>query len=181
MPLGDIVCRGTTLWGRLAGNTATTRKVLSQTGTGAASAIPSWVAMSQWEAEVTISSGEILALRASPKTLVAAPGASLLLEFVSLVLLHDAGTAYVETNDNLAVKYENGSGAAVSETIEMTGFIDQAADTMTTARAKLDVIVAKTGCENKALVLHNIGDGEFTTGTGSIRAKVTYRLWPTGW
>jgi len=132
--------------------------------------------------EVALSSGDILALRATPKTLVAAPGAGYLLEFVSLVLLLDAtATAYVESSANLAVKYNNGSGAQVSETIEATGFIDQTADTMTTGRPKLDQIVAKSGCENKGLVLHNLGAGEYTTGTGVIRAKVSYRIWPTGW
>lgn len=133
-------------------------------------------------AEVALSSADILALRATPKTLVSAPVAGYLLEFVGLVLLLDAtATAYVESAANLAVKYTNGSGAQLSETIEATGFIDQTADTMTTGRPKLDQIVAKTGCEAKALVLHNLGAGEYTTGTGTMRAKVSYRVWATGW
>jgi hypothetical protein len=133
-------------------------------------------------AEVAVSSGEILALRATPKTLVAAPGAGLINQFISAVLLLDAtATAYTESDDNLAVKYTDGSGAEVSETIEATGFIDQTADTMTTARAKADAIVAKTGCENKALVLHNTGSGEYATGTGVMRVKVAYRVVASGW
>jgi hypothetical protein len=132
--------------------------------------------------EVALSSADILALRATPKTLVAAPGAGLLLEFCGGVLILDAtATAYVESAANLAVKYTDGSGAKVSDDIETTGFIDQTADTMTSMRPKLDAIVAKTGCENKALVLHNLGAGEYTTGTGVIRAKVAYRVWTTGW
>lgn len=133
-------------------------------------------------AVVSMSSGELLALRATPKTLVAAPGAGFLLQFLGAVLLLDAtATAYVESTANLAVKYTNGSGAKVSEDIEATGFIDQTADTMTTARPKLDAIIAKSGCENQALVLHQIGAAEYTTGTGTIRAKVSYRVWTTGW
>jgi hypothetical protein len=132
--------------------------------------------------EVAISSAEILALRAAPKTLVSAPGAGYVLEFVSVLLLLDAtATAYVESAANLGVKYTDGSGAQVSETIEATGFIDQTADTMTTGRAKLDAIVAATGCANAALVLHNLGAGEYTTGTGTMRAKVAYRVYATGW
>lgn len=134
----------------------------------------------QW-AEVAISSAENLSLRATPKSLVAAPGVGKIAEFLGMLLLHDAGTAYVESSANLAVKYENGSGAKVSDDIEMTGFIDQATDTMTTARPKADAIVAKTGCENKALVLHQLGAAEWTTGTGTVRAKVAYRVVPTGW
>jgi hypothetical protein len=133
-------------------------------------------------AEVAISSAELLALRATPKTLVAAPGAGYLLEFVGGVLFLDAtATAYVESAANLAVRYTDGSGAIVSQAIEATGFIDQTADTMTTMEPKIDAIVAKTGCENKALVLHNTGAGEYTTGTGTMRVKCAYRIWSTGW
>lgn len=133
-------------------------------------------------AEISLTSAEIKALRATPKSLIAAPGAGLLLEFVSGVLLLDStATAYVESSANLAVKYTDGSGAQVSDTIEATGFIDQTADTMTSMRAKQDAIVAKTGCENKALVLHNLGAAEYTTGTGTMRVKLAYRTWTTGW
>jgi hypothetical protein len=136
----------------------------------------------QTTATVAISSAELLALRATPKTLVAAPGAGSVLEFVSAILILDAtATAYVESSANLAVRYENGSGAKVSDDIEATGFIDQTADTMTTARPKADTIVAATGCAGKALVLHNLGAGEYTTGTGTMRVLITYRTWSTGW
>ncbi len=143
-----------------------------------------WEAYSPSEktAEVAISSGELLALRATPKTLVAAPGTGYVLEFDSAVLLLDAtATAYVESSANLAVRYTGTSGAKVSEDIEATGFIDQTADTKTRARAKLDPIVSKTGSDNQALVLHNIGAGEYTTGTGVMRVKVYYKLVTTGW
>lgn len=129
----------------------------------------------------TISSTEALALRATPKTLAAAPGAGKWLQFVSLVLFHDAATAYVESNANLGVRYENGSGAKVSDDIEMTGFIDQTSDIATNGRPKADAIVSKTGSENKALVIHQLGAAEWTTGTGVLRFKCIYRVWTTGW
>jgi hypothetical protein len=133
-------------------------------------------------AEVSLSSADILALRATPKTLVAAPAAGKILCFHRAVLLLDAtATAYVESAANLAIKYTDGSGVAVCETIEATGFIDQTADTMTAARPKLDPIVAKTGCEAKALVLHNTGAGEYTTGTGTMRVKVWFSVLTSGW
>jgi hypothetical protein len=120
-------------------------------------------------AEVAVSASELLALRATPKTLVAAPGAGMLLEFVSSVIILDAGTAYVETADNVAIRYANTTGDIVSETLE------------TTLRAKEGLVATKTASENKSLVLHNTGDGEFTTGTGTLRVKVLYRVWTTGW
>ena len=137
-------------------------------------------------AAVALTNAQIKALRATPVQLVAAPGAGKVLEFISAVLLLDYGgtNVFTETADNLAVKYENGSGAAASETIETTGFIDQSADTMTVGVAKNDQIVAKSGCENKALVLHNTGDGEIAGNAANdnlMRVKVAYRVHSTGW
>ena len=132
--------------------------------------------------DVSVSSSELLSLRATPKTCVNAPGAGKIATFVEALLLLDAtATGYVESSADLAFRYTNGSGAKVSDDIEATGFIDQTADTMTTARAKQNVIVAKTGCENKPIVLHNIGAGEYTTGTGTLRLRVYYTVDSTGW
>lgn len=134
-------------------------------------------------AEVSLTNAEMLALRATPKTLVAAPGAGKVLEFLSACLLFDYTGAYTESADNMAVKFENGSGVAVSDTIEATGFVDATADTLTFARKAVDGITAKTGCENKALVLHNTGDGEYGGGNAAnvVRVKVAYRVHTTGW
>lgn len=131
-------------------------------------------------ATVTLTNAEIKALRATPKTLVAAPGSGKLLEFVSAQLKLVAGAnALTESTANLAVKYNDGSGAQVSDTIEATGFIDQTANTMTNARAKLDAIVAYASAANKALVLHNLGAGEFggnAAADATMTVIVTYRV-----
>jgi hypothetical protein len=134
-------------------------------------------------AEVSIAAAAVGALRATPATLVAAPGAGKVLEFISAVLILDyTAPGFTETDDNLAVRYTDGSGVIVSQAIECTGFIDQTADTMTTALAKIDAIAAKAGCENKALVLHNTGNGEFGNSGGSaLRVKVAYRVHTTAW
>lgn len=134
-------------------------------------------------ASVTITNAEALALRATPKTLVAAPGPGLAIEFLGATLAFDWTAAYTESTANLAVKYTDGSGVAVSQAIEATGFADAAADTMTNAQPKIDVIVAKTGCDNKALVLHNTGAGEWGAGNAAnvIRVNVRYRIVALGW
>ncbi len=135
--------------------------------------------------EVAITNAQLKALRASPKTLVAAPGAGYYLEFVGATLFLDYGTnGLTESDDNLVIRYTDGSGVAVSDVIEMTGFIDQTADTATRAVPIKDAIVAKTGCDNKALVLHNNGDGEFGGNAAAdtvLRVKCSWRQWPTGW
>lgn len=72
----------------------------------------------------------------------------------------------------------------MSQAIEAGGFIDATADTMTNALPKIDAAAAKTACENKALVLHNTGDGEYGGNAGAdttMRVKIAYRVHTTGW
>lgn len=127
-----------------------------------------------------VSSAEILLLRAAPKTLAFAPGADKFLQFVDASLVLDYGTTgYTESDDNLAVKYTDGSGVAVSDTIECTGFIDQVADTLTNALTVKDTIVAATGAVDQVLVLHNTGDGEFAAGDGTLQVTIHYRVLTT--
>lgn len=136
-------------------------------------------------AEVALTNAQIKALRATPATLVAAPGAGKYLEFVSAVLFLNYGSnALTESADNLAVRYNNGSGTIVSQAIECTGFIDQTADTSTNALPKIDAIASKAASENQALVLHNTGDGEFGGNAAAdtvMRVKIAYRVHQTGW
>jgi hypothetical protein len=131
-------------------------------------------------ATINLTNVNIKALRATPITLVVAQGANKVIEFVSALLFLDYGTnVLTETTDNLAVKFENGSGAIVSQAIEATGFIDAAADTVTSALPKIDAIVAAASAANKALVLHNTGDGEYAGNAGAdttMKVKVAYRV-----
>lgn len=128
-------------------------------------------------AEVSITAAEMKALRATPKELVAAPGAGYALEFVSALFIYDYTAAFTETADNLAVRYTDGSGTVVSLTLETTGLLDATADKISTiSPLATDPLVT----ENAALVLHNTGDGELG-GTGSpCRVKVAYRVHATG-
>ncbi|HEX2609508.1 MAG TPA: hypothetical protein VHK68_00765 [Gemmatimonadales bacterium] len=134
---------------------------------------------------VSLTNAEIKALRAAPKELVPAPGAGRVLHFVYAKLFLDYGSnALTETTDNLVIRHTDGSGTTVSEAIEATGFIDATADTATSARPKLDAILAKTGCENKSLVLHNTGDGEYGGNAGAdtlMRVRIAYDVIATGW
>lgn len=130
--------------------------------------------------EVSLTSAQVKAVRATPITLVPAPGVGKVLEFMSASLFLDYGgtNVFTESTANLAIKYTDGSGVAVSQTIESTGFIDQSADTLTNARPALDAIVAKSGAENKALVLHNIGAGEIAGNAANdnvLRVRIAYR------
>lgn len=133
-------------------------------------------------AEISLTDTNMKALRATPIELVAAPGAAYVLELVSATLIFDYTAAYTESADNMAIKYTDGSGVQISDDIEATGFVDATADTITFARKKVDGIVAASGAANKALVLHNTGDGEYGGGNAAnrVRVKVSYRVWATG-
>ncbi len=129
---------------------------------------------------VNLTNDNIKHLRGTPKVLIAAPGATKSVEFISAQLLLDAGTnVLTESADNLAIRYTDGSGVIVSETVEMTGFIDQAADTLTNAIPKKDAIVAAAGILNQAVVLHNTGDGEFAgnaANDATVKVRIAYRI-----
>jgi hypothetical protein len=124
-------------------------------------------------ADVTMTSAQVLLLATTPIELVAAPGASKVLKFMGAVLKLDYGgtNAFTESADNLTVKYVNASGAAASQAIECTGFIDGTADTYTTAEPKIDAIVAASAMENKALVMDNI-NANFAGNAGDDNALV---------
>ena len=128
-------------------------------------------------AEIDLSIAEMKALRASPKTLVAAPGAGYCLDFVGAFMVYDYAAVFTETSDDLAIRFNNGSGAIASTTLDTTGFIDQTADQIRTFKP---ITTDLTPVANAPLVLHNVGDGEFG-GTGSpCRIKVAYRVHATG-
>jgi predicted RecA/RadA family phage recombinase len=131
-------------------------------------------------AVVALTNAQIKALRAAPVTLVAAPGATKVLEFVSAVLVLTYGTNVLsESAANMAIRYTDGSGAIVSQAIEATGFIDQAANIITNALPKIDAIVVNTGSVNKALVLHNTGAGEYGGNAAAdtvMSVKIAYRV-----
>lgn len=130
--------------------------------------------------KVSIAVAAIKTLRATPVELVAAQGADTLIQFVSAVLVLTAGSEVLsESADNLAIEYDDGSAAPVTGAIEMTGFIDQAADTMTNAIASADAIDALADVVNKNIAILNTGDGEFAgnaSDDAALDVYVTYRV-----
>jgi hypothetical protein len=131
-----------------------------------------------YTAEVTLTTANLKALRATPIQVVAAPGAGKMIEFLGATLKYDYATAALTENScNLGFRYHDGSGLQVSETIEATGWIDQAADTTTNAIQTKDRIVASASAENKKLVIHNVGGEEIGgTGGGVVNLYVRYRI-----
>lgn len=131
-----------------------------------------------WQfAEVSVSIAEMLAVRATPKTLVAAPGAGKVLIFHEAAMIYDYAAVYTESSDDLVIRYTDGSGAIASTTLDTTNFLDQTSDQIRTFKT---ITTDLTPVANAPLVLHNSGNGELG-GTGSpCRIKIWFSVWETG-
>jgi len=139
-------------------------------------------------ATVSISNAEIKALNATPKELVAAPGAGKLIELVSCTLFLDYGSnvlAEPSAPDDLAIEYDNGTGHQLT-TFDTTGFITSSADAIYVVSgggiAGAASAVTAAANVNKNIVLWNSG-GEYTGNAGAdtvMTAKVVYRVHTTG-
>lgn len=132
----------------------------------------------------TLTNAQVKALRASPVTLVAAPGAGLVIIPHRLVLILDYGgtNVFTETADNLDLRYV-GVASPVLMTVESTGFIDQSADTMTIGNVAHDKIVTAANSANKGVELFNNGDGEIGGNAGNdnlLKWRLLYSVVSTG-
>lgn len=128
-------------------------------------------------ADVTVTSAQLLALNATPKQLVAAPGSGLMLvPELAILFLDYNSTAYdgIAAGEDLTLRYTNASGALVA-TVETDPFLAATADAVrvvwpTTAAALIPVA-------NAALVLH-LSTGEIATGNSPLKVRVYYRVLP---
>ncbi len=131
---------------------------------------------------VELSNVNIKALRATPITLVAAPGAANFIEVISVVLILDYGTnVLTESADNLVVEYL--SGIDITAAIETTGFIDQAADQMALILPSTIATMTAANALNDSVQLFNTGDGEFAGNAGNdttMTVKISYRIHAAG-
>ena len=148
-------------------------------GTGANSWAEIASANSLMVAETSYTSAEIKALKATPKVLVAAPGADLAIVPVAInIVINYGGTnVFTETDDDLSVCYAT-TPTEIKE-IEGTDFIDQAVDEwryITFEHAETFIPL-----ENQAVVMTNLDD-EFAGNAGAdntMATKLWYRIVPT--
>jgi predicted RecA/RadA family phage recombinase len=126
--------------------------------------------------DVTITSAQLLALNATARQVIAAPGASKAIIPIGIVAYKAAGTAYagIAGGEDLSFKYTNSSGAEVAQ-METTGFLDQ-----TTAQTRYGYpnTTNVTPVANAALVVHMLS-GEITTGDSDLKFRIYYRVVPT--
>lgn len=120
---------------------------------------------------IKITSAELLALNATPKELVAAPGAGRAIELVSAVLHLDYGTATYTGNGTLTIRTAS-SDSVLSGTLAAAEFLHSTADKVAV------MIPVSTGIGldiNEAIELFEPG-GECTVGDSPITIVVGYRV-----
>lgn len=128
----------------------------------------------------TITAAQVLALNATPQTVVAAPDSGFAV-VVNRVRVHKtAGTAYagIAVGEDLVLKYTNASGAQACGVIEATGFLDQ-----TTAQTRVAGFPGSTSTtagdvapvSGAAVVMHML-TGEITTGDSPLYVVVDYDI-----
>lgn len=133
----------------------------------------------------TVTSAQVLALNATPITIIPAPVTGYAIVVNKVIIRHGTGTAYagIAAGEDLVLKYTNASGAQCSAVIETTGFLDQ-----TTAQIRCANSPSSTGTttsdfapvDNAAVVLHLLS-GEVTTGTFDLIVLVDYDIIPTAY
>ncbi len=115
-------------------------------------------------ADIQLTNAEMLALRATPKTLIAAPGANKAILVHKIHAVCDAAAgAYTESADNIVLEYADGTDIM---TLETTGWIDQAA-VSPRIQAPDQHSALVTPVANSAVQLKNSGDGEFGGGNAA--------------
>lgn len=129
-------------------------------------------------ADVTVTSAQLLALNATPVSLIPAPGAGWAIVPARTLFVKPAGTAYagVAAGEDLALRYTDGSGT-ICQVVEVTGFLDQA-----TAQQRIlngwqsaagTPVGELTPTANAALVAHMLS-GEITTGDTALYLRIWY-------
>ena len=124
--------------------------------------------------DVQLTNAQVLALRATPHTLVPAPGTNraVMVDEVHMVCDAAAG-AYTETADNIVVEYASGTDIVA---IETTGFIDQGSVQVRNIRTDRSALTAPVA--NSLVRLFNNGDGEFGGGNAAntLSVRVYYHV-----
>lgn len=123
--------------------------------------------------QVTVPTASVLVLADTAYEIVPAVTGCVHMAWMGQIQLNYGSIQYGETSDNLALYYENESGLRLTELIECTGFIDQAADAYTNIIGTKDRIALATAAVNKAVVLAN-PDGNFTSGNSSLVVSLWY-------
>jgi len=121
-------------------------------------------------AHVTLTSAQILALNATPISVLAAPGSGLCNLIRRIYATKAAGTAYagIAAGEDIEFRYTNSSGSRAA-ILEMTGFADSASATQGLAVSEVCQPVAN------ADIVAFMASGEITTGNSRFKLVIEYQ------
>lgn len=130
-----------------------------------------------------ITSAQLLALNATPISVLPAPGTNLAYIVRKWAVRKPAGVAYagIAAGEDLTLKYTDGAGAQAAGAIETTGFLDQTTEQIRLAGmagAALGTPANLTPLANAAVVVQLLS-GEIITGDSPIYMRVWYDLLDT--
>lgn len=127
--------------------------------------------------DTLITSAQVLALNATPITVVAAPGTNKYTEFLGAIVFLDYNSAaYVDDiGEDLVFKYTDGSGAEVSMQAD-GGLFDGTADAVVwmPPKGNNEAVPGVEMVANAVLVLHLLV-GEWITGDSPLKVRVFHR------
>ena len=123
---------------------------------------------------VNVTNAEWLALNASPKTLIAAPGANKAIKVTELSVFFDYGTTNFTFAGNIIVEINSVNMGLISS-------LDSplAADTIYSLPIDGGASNGVKLATNTALVLTTSGGGGATGGDGKVKVKISYRVLDT--
>jgi hypothetical protein len=127
----------------------------------------------------TITTAQLLAIRATPITVIAAPGAAKMISVITSSFHHEvAGTpvAYVEPDtNNLVLEYADGTD--ITGAIEVTGFLTVTNDEWITEAPTFGATTVNPAATvNQAVQIFQTGAAELTTGTGDMHYAIVYHI-----
>ena len=132
----------------------------------------------------TLTTSQVNNLRATPISLVAAPGAGYWLDFQGVTLSYNyTTTAFtVGADEDLIIRYDGGAGSDLTASIESAGFLDQTVDEIRyLPPASWTVTDDVVSIVNKKIEIFNTGTGETSAGgTSTLIVKVKYLVHATG-
>ena len=145
---------------------------LTITSADLANTVPKYV-------KVTVSSAELLAINATPKTIVAAPGAGFTIVIHKALLVLNYNSAGYANNGLLGLYETDASGQVLTGTLTLASFLAQTADTQKELVPNISTTTGLTRLDNKAIVLTQ-ATGESITGNSPVDVHLWYAIIPNG-
>lgn len=130
---------------------------------------------------VTVPSAEVLALNATPKTIVPAPGAGYTTVIHKALLVLNYNSAAYSANGILGLYETDASGQVLTGTLTLASFLGATTDTQKelSPSAAHSSTTGLTRLANKAVVL-TMATGETTTGDSPVTVHCWYSIVPNG-